>query len=172
MRVHCPAKLHQSGITLIELMIVVAVIAILSAVAYPSYTAYVARGNTAEAFAQLAQLRIQLEQFYQDNRSYGIAASTYQCGSSTNYIPISGTSATTACTSPGCAPSGTAYFTYTCTLHSDAVSDHYVLTATGISAKGMSGYTYTLDYAGNKQTTAFPGVSGTKNCWLQKSGDC
>ena len=60
----------QKGFTLIELMIVVVVIGILSAIAMPAYTDYVKRGKAAEATATLADMRIKMEQFFQDNRTY------------------------------------------------------------------------------------------------------
>ena len=62
------------GFTLIELMIVIAVVAILAAVALPAYGDYLRRGQLPEAFTNLADLRVKMEQYYQDNRSYGAAA--------------------------------------------------------------------------------------------------
>ena len=60
----------QSGFTLIELMIVVAIVGILATIAYPSYSDYVIRGRIPEATSALAAKRVQLEQFFQDNRTY------------------------------------------------------------------------------------------------------
>src|SRR5690606_1858627 len=66
-----PCHLTENrGFTLIELMITVAIIAILAAVAVPSYQDYVRRGKVTEATATLAQFRIKMEQYFQDNQTY------------------------------------------------------------------------------------------------------
>ncbi len=62
------------GFTLIELMIVVAIIGILSMIGIPAYNDYVTRGKLVDATSKLADMRIQLEQYYQDNRNYGSTA--------------------------------------------------------------------------------------------------
>lgn len=60
----------QGGITLIELMIVVAIVGILAAVAYPSYTQYVQRANRAEARAVLLENAQILERNYTTANQY------------------------------------------------------------------------------------------------------
>ncbi len=60
----------QKGFTLIELLVVVAIIAILASVAMPLYTDYVIRSKTSEATSTLATMRVQMEQSFQDNRTY------------------------------------------------------------------------------------------------------
>lgn len=61
---------HQSGFSLIELMVVVAILGIITSIAVPSYQSYVQTGNATEATANLSTCRVQAEQFYQDNFSY------------------------------------------------------------------------------------------------------
>jgi type IV pilus assembly protein PilE len=63
-------RCRQFGITLIELMIVVAIIGILGAIAYPSYQEYVKQSRRADATAALVQLAQFMERFYTVNHRY------------------------------------------------------------------------------------------------------
>ena len=56
---------RQRGVTLIELLIVVAIAGIIAAVAMPAYQDYVMRGKLADAHAILGATRTRLEQYYQ-----------------------------------------------------------------------------------------------------------
>ena len=77
------------GFTLIEVMITVAIVAILSSIALPAYFDYVRRGQLPEAFSNLSDYRVKLEQYYQDNRNYGAAACADVAGAPTwaNFQP-------------------------------------------------------------------------------------
>lgn len=139
-------SLHRNyGFTLIELMVVVAVIAILASVGYPSYTEYVQRSRIAEATSQLSDWRIRMERFYQDNRMYLDGAN---CGAG---VPND--------------PQGS--FAYDCAV---VAADTYTLRATGVAARGMDGFVYSVNES-NQRTTVFPGVSGTQNCWMTRRSD-
>ncbi|NNM82923.1 MAG: prepilin-type N-terminal cleavage/methylation domain-containing protein [Burkholderiales bacterium] len=139
----------QKGFTLIELLIVVAIIGLLSAIAIPMYGSYVVRGKLIEAPNNLANFRVLMEQYYQDNRSYSNAGGA--CGAAL--------------------PTGK-YFTYTCTPGGSGAS--YTATATGNSGVGIGNsgdYTYTVDSSNNQATTKFAGAAVTYACWITKAGD-
>lgn len=63
-----PAR--QQGVTLMELLIVVAIISILSAVAYPSYTRYVVNTKRTAATSALLQIADRQQQFFMDNKRF------------------------------------------------------------------------------------------------------
>jgi type IV pilus assembly protein PilE len=140
---------RSAGFTLIELMVTVAIIGILAAVAMPMYTDYITRGKIPEATNNLSTMRVRLEQYYQDNRTYISSGTT--CGVA---VPTS------------------TNFSYTCS----GTSDTYLVTATGLAARGMSGFSYTINEAGTPITTGVPAAAwGTVpvNCWIiRKGGGC
>ena len=136
------------GFTLIELMVTVAIIAILASIALPSYSAYVTRGRIPQATNNLATMRVQLEQYFQDNRTY-----------------------VGACEAGTVAPLPTsADFDYTCPA---LTADTFTVVATGTGS--MSGFTYSIDEANSRTTTAVPSGWGTAPvaCWVvSKGGAC
>jgi type IV pilus assembly protein PilE len=67
---------RQKGITLIELMIVVAIVGILAAVAMPSYQNYVVKGNRAAAQAFMIDVANRQKQYLLDARSYAADLTT------------------------------------------------------------------------------------------------
>jgi len=134
----------QAGFTLIEVMITVAIVAILATIAVPSYTDYLTRGRIPDATSNLAVKRVQMEQFFLDNRTYVGA--------------------------PACTADSTVskYFDFSCAA-SDATS--YMLQAVGKGS--MTGFTFTINQANAKATTVPPGWTGNASCWVvRKNGDC
>ena len=68
-----PGK-YSSGVTLVELMVVVVVIAVLMSIAVPSYRQYSVRANRAEAQWVLLKVAAAQEQFYLQNNTYATNA--------------------------------------------------------------------------------------------------
>ncbi len=142
---------RSRGFTLIELMIVIGIVAILAAVAIPSYTDYVRRGRITEAISTLAGMRVKMEQYFQDNRTY-----VGSCAPGT-IAPL---------------PGPTIHWIYACpgpTLNT------YLITATGVVGSTMDGFQYTLDQGNNRVTNiAAPATwPANANCWvLKKDGTC
>jgi len=60
----------QSGVTLMELMIVVAIISMIAAFAYPSYTQHVVNTKRTAATSTLLQIADRQQQFFMDNKRY------------------------------------------------------------------------------------------------------
>ena len=63
---------RMRGVTLLELMIVVALLGIIAAVAIPGYRQYVQRAQRADATATLMRLAAQQEKFYLANNTYTV----------------------------------------------------------------------------------------------------
>ena len=137
----------QRGFTLIELMMALVVVAILTAIALPAYTSYIIRGNVPEATANLATKQVQMEQWFQDNRTY------------------IGAPACNNLTPPG------KTFDFSCTVQTATT---FTLQAAGRGS--MAGFSYTVDQ-NNVKTSAFvsPAPSGwvaatPNNCWVTNVG--
>jgi type IV pilus assembly protein PilE len=138
------------GFTLIELMIAVVIVAILAAVALPSYNNYVRRGKIAEATANLSTMRVKLEQYFQDQRSYVGA-----CAAGT--------------VAPLPAPGEAKYFGYTCPA-GNLTANTYIVQADGLG--DMAGFTYTIDQGGNRKTVSTGwGTCANTACWVIRQ-DC
>ncbi len=110
-------KRTNQGFTLIELMIAVAIIGILASIAVPAYQDYIFKARANIATSALADMRIRMEQYFQDNRTY-----------------VGG---------PCAAPAGTdtTFFGFACPAAPTATA--YTITATGAGA--MGGFTWSIN---------------------------
>ena len=63
-------KFAQAGVSLLELMIVVAIVGIVSAIAFPSYMEYVVNTKRTVATSTLLQVADRQQQFFMDNKQY------------------------------------------------------------------------------------------------------
>lgn len=146
----------QRGFTLMEVMVVVVIISILASIAYPSYMDYMIRSRIPEATSALAAKRVQMEQFFQDNRSY--------LKSDGNPPPI--------CDADS---QNNSSFTASCVAGS-VTATTYTLQAVGNAGGVMDGFTYTINQSNTKVTNiARSGWHNPNpnNCWaIRKNGEC
>jgi len=141
---------HSKGYSLIELLVVVTIVAILAAIALPAYKNYMIRGRIPDATSNLTSKRVQMEQYYQDNRTYALAPA---CNTDT---------------------ASSKYFTFSCTGAGTPTATSYIITATGNNPGPMAGFTYTIDQGNNRQTTAAPAgwaaAAMPTSCWITNTG--
>ena len=133
----------QSGFTLVELMIVVAIAGVLTAVAYPSYRAQVNKGYVADAQSELSNTAFDMEQAYQENRTYQDPDIADTCA---------------------VANFSTDNFSFSCATNSKTT---YLWTISNLSG-GMGSadnYKYTINQSGTKKTIAHAGITLNTAGW-------
>jgi type IV pilus assembly protein PilE len=89
-------KNNARGMTLIELMIVVAILGIIAAIGYPSYLEHVKKTRRAEGMGELLELADRMERHYSDTGSYDqtdgtdmTAATIYRSTTENGYYTLS-----------------------------------------------------------------------------------
>lgn len=143
---------RQRGVTMLELLIVVAIVAIITAFAYPSYMQYVVNTKRTAATATLMQIAERQQQFFMDNKSYtndltnlGYAANPLSINDSRNSVAA-----------------GDADSVYTITL-SNITATTYTATAAplqGQLSRDTDCGSLTLNQAGARGNSA-----GGEGCW-------
>jgi type IV pilus assembly protein PilE len=147
------------GFTLIEVMMALAIIAILASVAFPSYVDYIRRGKITEATSALATMRVQMEQYFQDNLTYA---------------NVGGVPAPCTATSAVAPPPNARYFTFDCNTPPRTATT-YTITATGRTDQGMGGFAFTVNQL-NVQASTITGAAATAGfvsnttCWVVRKG--
>jgi prepilin-type N-terminal cleavage/methylation domain-containing protein len=130
---------NSRGITLVELIIVVAIIGILAMIAIPAYLGQQKRAARTEAFSNLESLRLLEEQFYAENACYYITGGSCSNASISSVSTIQGFL-------PGFRPGSSLNFNYSISTYtSGAVAGCFTATATGIAGTRVAGETYTID---------------------------
>lgn len=134
---------NMKGFTLIELLVTVAIVGILSSIAMPAYRTYIQRAQLTEAITAMSDMRVKLEQYFQDNRTYVGA-----CANNT-LAPL---------------PTGLEYFNVSCDLDSDA----YTVTATG---QGFTFSVNESNERSTDSVPS--GWTSSDSCWvINKNGQC
>jgi len=147
-----PARSRQNGVTLMELMIVVAIIAMISAFAYPSYMQFVVRAKRTAGTTMLLQVADRQQQFFMDNKQY--ATTLTSLGFASNPIMVGEDGQVV--------PAGDADRIYSISL-SNTTATTYTATATPQlmqATKDTKCGNLTLTHTGAKSQSG----SGT-NCW-------
>jgi type IV pilus assembly protein PilE len=147
-----PAHLRQAGVTLIELMVVVAIVAAVFAFAFPSYERYIVRAKRAVGQNVLMQVADRQQQFFMDNKRF--AADLTNLGFTANPFIIDDDSASTV--------AGDIDAVYSVAL-SNVTATTWTATATPLNgqlSRDTSCGNLTINQAGAK------GKSGSgDNCW-------
>jgi len=143
---------RQRGVTMIELLIVVAIIAVISSFAYPSYMRYVVSTKRTAATSALMQIADRQQQFFMDNKAYAADLTDLGFAADPYVIADDGTAAALADSDA----------TYSIAL-SNVAALTYTLTATPLSgqlARDTECGSMILNQAGNRSSSG-----GGDDCW-------
>jgi len=125
-------KLNK-GMTLIELMIVVAIIVIIAAIALPAYTGYIKTARFQECQQEMSSLTLAQEEFFLEQRTYFQGANTVAiAAASLNLWNPAETNAANRNCEYSIGPGGT------------GIATSYVMTATGTNKLATEGVIVTV----------------------------
>lgn len=147
-----PVHIRQAGVTLIELMVVVAIVAAIFAFAFPSYDRYIVRAKRAVGQNVLMQVADRQQQFFMDNKRFAADLTNLGFGANPFFVDDDGAGTV----------AGDADAVYSVAL-SNVTATTWTATATPVGAQ-LSRDTFcgnlTINQAGAK------GKSGAAdNCW-------
>ena len=143
---------RQTGVTLLELLIVVAIVAIISAFAYPSYMQYVVSTKRTVATSALLRIADRQQQFFMDNKSFSNDLTTL--GFAANPLVLADTGNSTS--------AGNGDAVYSISLSNVAVTTYTITAAPlhGQLARDTDCANLTLTQAGARGNSA-----GGDDCW-------
>ena len=139
---------HHEGFSLTELIVVMVIMGVISAVAIPFYSNYMTRNKLAEPVSTLPLLRIEMEQHYQDNRTY---------------VDVGGDCAVDM---PTLDDFDVACINQTQTTYTINAKSKY-----GVGLGAAGDYEYTLDHDGNAVTVKYGGDTVNESC-LRVGAQC
>jgi type IV pilus assembly protein PilE len=143
---------NQRGVTLLELMIVVAIVAIISAFAFPSYMQYVVNTKRTVATSALLQIADRQQQFFMDNKRF--ADDLTDLGFAANPLVLADNGNSAA--------AGDSDAVYSVSLSNVAVATYTITAAPlhGQASRDTDCASLTLDQAGARGNTG-----GGDDCW-------
>lgn len=141
---------RKNGFTLIEIMIAVAIIGILTTVSLPIFKNYRERAVISEGLSFMKRAEQIINQYYQDNRTFGAAGSSNNVCSTNKMLTITRD-----------LPDYRGGINCNVTNSGNSIS---------ITARSSSGWTFSLDEQGNKSmTSTAQGYGSPPNCWIKNT---